>query len=270
MKNTPESACGWPDCPEAVRAGVNDILDCFRRIFGKDLVGFYLHGSLAMGCYNPRTSDVDFLAVVRRGLIASEKRAIIGFLADIPEIRTEMSIVTVSNVSKFAYLTPYELHYNHDHREKYENGTFDFTAEQCDEDLIMHFLAIRRRGICLYGTAIEAIFPEITREMCLPAIAREIDWINDRLDTLPPTYTVLNPCRAVAFLREDKLMSKPEGGVWALVNFPPRFAATIRRALAVYAGNEIDEPFANDILHDMVACARREIGQFLTGQITKK
>ena len=33
----------------------------FRETLSKNLVGIYLHGSLAMGSFNPLTSDVDFL-----------------------------------------------------------------------------------------------------------------------------------------------------------------------------------------------------------------
>ncbi|HHT85033.1 MAG: nucleotidyltransferase domain-containing protein [Bacillota bacterium] len=35
-----------------------------RIILGSNLVGIYLHGSAAMGCWNPRTSDLDLLVVV--------------------------------------------------------------------------------------------------------------------------------------------------------------------------------------------------------------
>ena len=45
-----------------------------RAILGENLVGVYLHGSLAMGCFNPRSSDVDLLVVVREDIPPKVKR----------------------------------------------------------------------------------------------------------------------------------------------------------------------------------------------------
>ena len=47
-----------------------DLLERFtamsRRIFGGNLLGVYLHGSLAMGCFNPKKSDLDLLLEIGR------------------------------------------------------------------------------------------------------------------------------------------------------------------------------------------------------------
>ena len=37
-----------------------------RNILGDELVGVYLHGSAAMGCFNPAKSDLDLLIVVKK------------------------------------------------------------------------------------------------------------------------------------------------------------------------------------------------------------
>lgn len=44
---------------------LNRVVELFKEELGGNLVGIYLHGSLAMGCFNPDTSDVDLLLVVR-------------------------------------------------------------------------------------------------------------------------------------------------------------------------------------------------------------
>ena len=42
---------------------VNSIMDSitnkFSEILGDNLIGIYLHGSVAFGCYNPLLSDID-------------------------------------------------------------------------------------------------------------------------------------------------------------------------------------------------------------------
>ncbi|MDD6156298.1 MAG: nucleotidyltransferase domain-containing protein [Lachnospiraceae bacterium] len=39
-----------------------------RKILGDNLTGVYLHGSAAMGCFNPEESDIDLLVVVKDAL----------------------------------------------------------------------------------------------------------------------------------------------------------------------------------------------------------
>ena len=53
-----------------------DIVDRYKRVLGDNLVGLYLHGSLAMGCFTPR-ADIDLIAVVRKPMDNDTKRALI-------------------------------------------------------------------------------------------------------------------------------------------------------------------------------------------------
>lgn len=40
----------------------------YRKGLKEKLVGIYLHGSLAMGCFHPNISDIDFLVIVNERL----------------------------------------------------------------------------------------------------------------------------------------------------------------------------------------------------------
>lgn len=44
-----------------------------KEILGENLKGIYLHGSAAMGCFNPKKSDLDLLLVVEHGMSKGEK-----------------------------------------------------------------------------------------------------------------------------------------------------------------------------------------------------
>lgn len=54
-----------------------DILDKIvnqsRKIFGDELIGIYLHGSMAMGCFNPDKSDIDLIFVIRDHIMDTQK-----------------------------------------------------------------------------------------------------------------------------------------------------------------------------------------------------
>jgi predicted nucleotidyltransferase len=52
---------------------LSEFVQIFVEGFGENLVGIYLHGSLAMESFNPVSSDVDLLVVVRDRLSWEEK-----------------------------------------------------------------------------------------------------------------------------------------------------------------------------------------------------
>ena len=51
-----------------VNALLDDLLTQARIVLGGELIGFYLDGSLALGDFDPATSDVDFIAAVTHPL----------------------------------------------------------------------------------------------------------------------------------------------------------------------------------------------------------
>lgn len=60
-----------------VSKSVEMLLDDFtamcREIFDGSLTGVYLHGSMAMGCFNPEKSDIDLIVVVS-GSISKDRK----------------------------------------------------------------------------------------------------------------------------------------------------------------------------------------------------
>lgn len=43
---------------------LDEIVSKSEIIFQEDLTGIYLHGSLAMGCFNPKKRDIVFLIFI--------------------------------------------------------------------------------------------------------------------------------------------------------------------------------------------------------------
>ena len=44
---------------------LDKIVNTSKQIFGEELTGIYLHGSLAMGCFHPDKSDIDLILVIK-------------------------------------------------------------------------------------------------------------------------------------------------------------------------------------------------------------
>ena len=53
---------------------LTQFVDAARETIGENLLGVYLHGSAAMGCFNPKSSDLDLLVGVKEVLDDSTKR----------------------------------------------------------------------------------------------------------------------------------------------------------------------------------------------------
>ncbi|HEM3643049.1 TPA: nucleotidyltransferase domain-containing protein [Streptococcus suis] len=109
---------------------LNEICIIFQNELEENLVGIYLHGSLAMDSFTWETSDVDFLVVVEHSLTQIEKIRIIQSLYTLlpksPPKGLEMSIVLKNCLKPCDYPVPYELHFSnmhiqtiHDNIEKY-------------------------------------------------------------------------------------------------------------------------------------------------------
>lgn len=255
------SLCGWETCSGPVKTRVEEILSSFRRILGDNLTGFYLHGSLAMGCFNPLTSDIDFLAVVNEKMTTPQKQEIIALFLEMDDSVNppEMSIVTEASLKNIVFPPLYELHYSIAHRETYSSGNFAWEEQRVDTDLPAHYMAVQERGICLHGKPFREILPEVPQEMFLASVVQDLHWIKQEISRLPSFHTiVLNPCRAMAYAAETKYMSKQEGGEWALTHLPAKYTTLIEKALNAYSGTDTPDTPSLDALTEFVDYAVKE------------
>lgn len=229
-----------------------------REIFGKNLIGIYLHGSAAMGCFNPTKSDLDLILVVAAPLTDDErKRFLQGLLALIPAAPAkglELSIVLRSVCAPFVYPTPYEFHFSNSHLDLAlrDPDAYIQKLRGTDKDLAAHFTIINHYGVTLYGEAREKVFGPVPRENYLDSLWYDIE--NAPGDILEdPVYVTLNLCRVLAFVREGLVLSKKAGGEWGLKNLP-QYSGLISSALRAYAGGQLmpADPLAKDFAEKLL------------------
>ncbi len=95
------------------------IVDQSRKIFGEELTGIYLHGSMAMGCFNPDKSDIDLLIVIRDHITDAQKLQFMNYIVEMNKVAPgkgiELSIVKKEFCEHFIYPTPFELHFSKAH-----------------------------------------------------------------------------------------------------------------------------------------------------------
>ena len=219
------------------------------EILGDNLVGVYLHGSAAMGCYNDEKSDIDLLVVIHSDMSDEEKRRYMDMVVELnklaPTKGIEFSIVKKSVCKPFVYPTPFELHFSVAHLEWYKSNPQDYVLKMkgIDKDLAAHITILYHRGVCLWGEEIHDVFEAMGEKEYFDSIWYDIECAEE--DILEnPVYVILNLCRVLAFKQEKLILSKQEGGIWGLSHVPEAYCSLIQQALDEYASigtMELDE-----------------------------
>ncbi len=263
------SQYGWDGCPPDVRRQIKRFTAGLQACLADNLTGVYLHGSLAMACFNPARSDVDLLVVARQAMSVETKRDLAGLLLGASRCPSpiEMSCLSYADLAPWRYPTPFDFHYSEDWREAYVrdldgDGWKGWNAvRRCDEDLAAHITITRRRGVCLYGPPVGEVFPAVPRRDYLASVLGDVLSPEFGLDAVAnnPVYVVLNACRTLAYLRTGEIQSKGEGGVWALQALPGRFQPTLAAALAAYRDSAGDGGLSKEAAAEFAAYMRGEL-----------
>jgi predicted nucleotidyltransferase len=198
-----------------------------RAILGDALVGVYLHGSLLLGGFGPR-SDVDVIAVVSRPTTDPERSALGHLVAKISGSPRplELDVLVESDLRPWRHPAPFDVHYS-------PSGRLEFHGESSD---LAAVIAVARTGAgALLGPPPGDVLPEVPRADYVDAILedrREVDRIIRRY----PGSVVLALARIWADLATGEMRSKAHAVAWALARLPPAHRAMLERAWEIQQG----------------------------------
>lgn len=222
---------------------LDELVEHSRHIFTNNLFGIYLHGSMAMGCFNPMKSDIDILVVVENAVTDLQKKMFMDVIVALNEVAPakgiEMSLVRSEDCKHFVYPTPYDLHFSITHLNWYKNNPKEYIEKMngTDPDLAAHFVITKNRGIVLYGKVIRDVFGDIPSEAYFDSIKRDIAESQDEvIDS--PVYIILNLCRVLAYVQDRLVLSKKEGGEWGIKNIDGKYQGLIKEALVSYTSDQ--------------------------------
>ena len=170
----------WFDCDTDTHNYITGFVDLLKEKLEACLVGVYLHGSLAMGSYFPPKSDLDFIIVTYEELGAALAHALNPAIARYAETRQtigniECSVITLQTARTVPDKMPYELHFG----ESCLNDAATYGQKKHDPDLPAHLMCVKRRGICLYGEAIDEVFGDVSWRSFLLSVIEDFNWIVD-------------------------------------------------------------------------------------------
>lgn len=245
---------------------IEEFAEQSKNILGDDLVGVYLHGSAVLGCFNPDKSDLDFIIVVKKPLPDSVKRTYMDMVtacsAAGPAKGIEMSVVLRDVCKPFVYPTPYELHFSVGHLKWYEDEPDGYIREMngVDKDLAAHFTIINKKGRCLTGAPIGEVFGEVPDRDYWDSIWFDVEGAAEDIAEYT-MYVTLNLARVLAYKREGLVLSKKEGGEWAIRTLPAEFNPLILDALREYTE-------CAEVVYDKTLANR--YAEYMLGQIMRQ
>jgi predicted nucleotidyltransferase len=256
---------GWPDVPPDVRRQVESLVADLSASVAANLVGVYLHGSLAFGCFRPQRRDIDLLVVTRHPLRRSERaRVAQAFLRHsgpkawprTPPYPCEATVLSEGQLRPWRYPPTFDLHFAEGARERFERGDFA-SRRSTDSDLAAHATVLHASGVALTGLPVRDVFPPVPRADFVAHLHEEIAWCRDHA---VPFYALLTVSRAWATLSEERSPSKQAGGEWALLRAPAEFRPSIERALAVYTGELEEASFDREVVSRYIDFVGQQVG----------
>lgn len=234
-----------PKTPKYAKTVLKETLTKLHSIIGKNLIGIYLYGSLAMGCYQPRRSDMDVIVVTKKKLARKDCESVLEFLKKTRarDRRIELSIIDLGALQNPRYPMWVNLHY------EYWGNVFE---NEDDEEILSNLYTTKQRGFRVWGAPTKDIFSNIPGQYHVKSIIQDIlhtrRYIHDGPDQIGydvAVYWILGSCRILAFFKEGKVLSKLEGGQWGLLNLPKQHHSLIRQAMFCYQGKNGQRPVWN-------------------------
>lgn len=228
-----------------INAVLNLLLSRLRTILDDRLVGLYLYGSLAAGDFDPRNSDIDFVAVTAAPPGGEE-------LAQLETMHKELAANGGEWGKKLegAYIPVDAVRrYDPDHnRFPFLSADTPFGVHPLDVDWVINLYTLRENGVVIYGPAPLTLVDPISQEQLSGAVRALLcdswrghldgpEWMRSRRYQ---AFVRLTMCRALYVLEHGGYVSKRAAAAWAVANLDLEWVPLVRQALAWQHDNTED------------------------------
>jgi hypothetical protein len=227
--------------PTEVQGFTRSVIQRLRELQKDRLVGAYLVGSVALGDYVPRRSDIDIIAITLTALSAGEKQAIVDALShphlECPTRGLEFVLYERAHVTTPRSDAAFEINLNTG-PDMPSHISFDPAADPRHWFIIDRSIA-RAHGTRLCGPPPEQLFAPLPRPGLLQSLAESLSWHTTHDDV--GYNSVLNACRAWKYTAEATWSSKTDAAAWAKAR-EPEWAPIIDLCLALRTGSGDQKP----------------------------
>ncbi|MDQ5972418.1 MAG: hypothetical protein QG553_577 [Patescibacteria group bacterium] len=211
---------------------VNQVLsrlsDGLVNVFGNQLVGLYLTGSLTYGDFEPGSSDIDFLAVLENEPSMAEVESIKALHKEIAK-----AVPLWAKRLEGSYLSKDLLSIDRPVKERPYVNNGEVKLCLYGNEWIINLYALQEAGITLIGRPLADILPEVKIGQVRQASLLDLkdDWLpklNDSKAFDQPdydsshikAYTVLTMCRILHRANNDGVASKRVATKWVKQTYP--------------------------------------------------
>ncbi len=225
----------YPDVDTVLR----DFQARIAAVLEDRFVGMYLSGSLALGDFDPRRSDIDFVVVTESDLgedhFLSLQAMHARFNAGNSPWATEVEAAYIP-VSDMPRHDPARSRHPHIQR----GATNILEMDQLGSDWTLQRHILREHGIVVTGPALGRLIDPVPADDMRRAVIDLMDqwWGSMRNDPAPSqrrgyqTYAVLTMCRILYTLEFGAVVSKPIAARWVRDELGEQWSGLIERALA--------------------------------------
>ncbi|MGB8001838.1 MAG: aminoglycoside adenylyltransferase domain-containing protein, partial [Anaerobacillus sp.] len=199
----------WNNSSSNTKNFVFNLASETKQIMNDNFIGFYLHGSLAMGGFNAQSSDLDVLVVTHESITIETKKKLANLYLNYStkQYPVEISFLTNGQLDNWEHPSPYEFHYSEFWRDRYEVDLFEKRSTylnediKTDPDLAAHITIMYYRGICIEGSSISEVFPRIPSSDFLSSIKGDYEECLENIVD-DPIYCSLNMLRVFWYVKE--------------------------------------------------------------------
>lgn len=240
-----------------VNVTLNHFSAWLNTLLGSHFIGMYVVGSLALGDFNPDTSDIDFIVVMDEPPDDELIDALWLMHADFDSSASPW----IERIEAI-YITPDAFDLNLPNGKSYpqvEKGVKLFTAP-LEEGWVFQCYSLREYGIVVSGVDPHTLITPIDRKYIPPAVAaitgmwldqaandpRWIDWLRE---VPSQQFVILTVCRLLYSLVTGDVCSKLAAARWAISNLPQPWVDLVVSSLANSSSNgEISEGFVTNTI----------------------
>ncbi len=238
------------ELPESVKPLLADLVSGLRRVL-PEITGAWVYGSIALGAFDERTSDIDLVVVSSERLTDDRIDQLVILHGDLPRRhvlapRLEAQYLTLDELREAVPTIGYPV---------YHEGRFE-RAGRGDLNATTRWV-LRQHGITLLGPPAAELPLDVSWDDVRAAMRYNLTgyWPGYATDQALPTlladvlvvWTVATLCRILSAVADDEIVSKPAAVVEWLARVPDRWSRLLREVQRIQGTVDLPPGYASPL-----------------------
>lgn len=242
--------------PSEVSPLIDGLLAGVRDALGDNLLGFYLRGSLALGGFDQKTSDVDILVVTERAVSDAEFEALARLHRRIPPGDNGYGFLY-----EVSYIDQVSIRRFEPGQRRHPSIASDLPFDRWEHRMnwVLERWTVREKGVVIAGpgpkTLIEPISPTDIREAVREELPERLThWSDGSWPAEEMThrgtqvFEIETVCRALQTIETAELLTKSAAVAWALDTLPERWRPLVEWSLGYRGDRTQDETKVAEVM----------------------